>query len=151
MEILNEIIKQQQQIQKSLEKLNKNISENNNKAPIINVDSQVIVNQIKNTIPKTSDFDVVINKITEISGKIPAKVEVDITDEVWGFASLKTMLLHYGITFFLIITSLFIYKYWKEEEIEKYKRHLTDYRDTRTWLQEKYPKVYEKWEKDFFQ
>jgi hypothetical protein len=150
MEILNELIKQQQQIQKELEELNKNLIQENKKAQVINVNSQMIAEEIKRTIPKPSDFDNVSGKIGRLVNEIPRQVKVNIPNEVWGFTGFKSLLAHYGITILIVFTSIGIYHYLKTEEIEKYKKFVVEYRDTRIWLEERYPKVHEKWKKDFF-
>jgi hypothetical protein len=147
MEILNELINNQKELQKSFDLLNRKLDEQGKRPPVVNIDSDTISSNISKKLPSVEYYNSVNEDIKSIVKNIPKKVSVDTSFEVIGFYNPKAMFIHYGITIILVLSTLGISTYLKNEEIDKYKETISQYREFRNWIEKQYPKALEKWNK----
>lgn len=145
MEIINELINNQKELQKSFDLLNRKLDEQGKRPPVINIDSDTISSNISKKLPSVEYYNSVNEDIKSIVKNIPKKVSVDTSFEVIGFYNPKAMFIHYGITIMLVLLTLGISTYLKNEELDKYKETISHHIDFRNWVEDKYPKVWNSW------
>lgn len=147
MEILNELLANQIEFQKSLEAVNRKLDAQAQKEVTVKLDHHAMANQIKTGLPSADQFEKVNEQLKRTISSIPDKIPVQVSDEILGFTNFKALLIHYGI--FLSIMALIAtgITYAKNQEIEVLKEYRQNAGEFVGWIQEKYPQVWKVWEK----
>jgi hypothetical protein len=148
MEILNELLNKQLEFQKSLELINKKFDDQVQKKPVVHLDHQAIANQIKAGLPSADQFEKANEQMRRTISNIPDRIPVQTSGQILGFTNLKALLVHYGIFFSLLVLVGLGVTYSKNQEIESMKEYRRRAENFIGWIQEKYPKVWEKWKEN---
>jgi len=148
MEILNELISKQIEFQKTLESMNKKFDDQAQKKPVVHLDHQAIASQIRAGLPSPEQFQKANDQMNEAISRIPKKIYVDTPNDILGFINIKSLLVHYGALFFIFLILLSSIVYSKNQEIDALVADRRQQRNFESWIQEKYPKVWEVWERE---
>lgn len=148
MEILNELISKQIEFQKTLESMNKKFDDQAQKKPVVHLDHQAIASQIRAGLPSPEQFQKANDQMNEAISRIPKKIYVDTPNDILGFINIKSLLVHYGALFFIFLILLSTIVYSKNQEIDALIADRRQQRNFESWIQEKYPKVWEVWERE---
>lgn len=148
MEILNELLTKQLEFQKSLEAVNRKLDEQAQKKPVVHLDHQAIAKQIKAELPSSEQYEKVNEQIRRTISNIPEKIPVLTSGEILGFTSFKALWINWAIFFSLLVLVAAGVTYSKNQEIESLKRYRTNAEGFVSWIQEKYPNVWQVWRKN---